>query len=322
MPSVNPASTRPRTNRTHHNHQIPAEITNVIVEFRCLTWRVARRDHAASWDAAGATGRAKMDSLATALRRAEALWISNKSPVTGAVVAFHDPEYVDETLVPVFMLPSLPQRSTDFIELAGMMDPRQPFFALYMPSEKRHAETASTVAILAQYYASEIHKSWPTGPIAVGGWSTGVTVALAATSELRALGHAVPLLVVIDGAPPSVDIGRPTRFQKTRLTYFRLTNATASLAKLGCDLVRRMRHRPLQNHSLRDCFRSAWRDSAFRPIWQRATTAIAGKVARVWGKHLVRRHPAESIGNIPDLPARAASRLCRGALRCGWRLCT
>jgi hypothetical protein len=112
--------------------------------------------------------RARQQSFATELRRAEALWVSNGTPVEGTIVAFHDADDVDETLVPCFMLPSLPQRCTDFIDLAGMMDPKQPFFAAYMPSEMRRAKTASTVATMAQYYANEIHKLWPAGPIAVG----------------------------------------------------------------------------------------------------------------------------------------------------------
>jgi thioesterase domain-containing protein len=247
--------------------------------------------------------RAELQRMATALRRAESWWTIGERPVQGSIVAFHDPVYVDETLVPCFMLPSLPQRSTDFMELASMMDPSQPFFALYLPSEKRHAETASTVARLAQYYASEIHNIWPTGPIAVGGWAGGATVALAVTSLLRALGHAVPLLVAVDGAPPSVNIEPPDLFEKTRLTYFRLSNAITTLAELGGDLWHRVRHRPPQHPLFRHAVRSAWAASAFRPIWQRTTEPITGRAA-AWllGKPLQQRHPVETSTDISDLP--------------------
>ena len=245
---------------------------------------------------ADSTRHARLQRTATALRRAEALWISNKTPVQGSFVAFHDLDEVDETLVPCFMLPSLPQQSTDFIELAGMMDPRQPFFAGFVSSELRHPATAATVADLAQYYATEIHKLWPTGPIAIGGWSAGPAIALAAAQLLREFGHTVPLLVAIDGAPPAVDIGPPGLLEKIKLTYYRLTNATVTLTQLGRDVVRRVRHRSPQAAS------SAWQASAFRPIWQRATGPIAGKLARVLGRRSTQRHAADTAADTAELP--------------------
>jgi thioesterase domain-containing protein len=234
------------------------------------------------------------------LRHGEALWISNITPVQGSIVAFHDPDTVDETLVPCFMLPSLPQLSTDFIELASMMDPRQPFFAGYLPSAMRHPATASSIAILAQHYATEIHTSWPTGPVAIGGWSAGPAIALATANLLRGLGHAVPLLVAIDGAPPSVALGPPGVFEKSRLTYYRLTNAAVTLTRLGLDVVRRVLSP--RDASLRDTVRSAWQASAFRPIWQRASGPIAGKVARLVGKPLAQRDAVDAATDTSDLP--------------------
>jgi thioesterase domain-containing protein len=254
--------------------------------------------------AAEPTRRARLQQIAAALRRGEALWIRNQTPVQGSIVAFHDPDEADETLLPFFMLPSLPQQSTDFIALAGMMDPRQPFFAAYMPSARRHAATAASVADPAQHYASEIHKLWPVGPIAIGGWSAGPAIALAAAGVLRGLGHAVPLLVAIDGAPPSVAIGPPGLLEKIKLTYYRLTNAAVSLAQLGRDLVRLMHHRSSQDASFRGAVRSAWQASAFRPIWQRATGPIATKVAsRLLRKRVTRHHAADAATDTSGLPA-------------------
>lgn len=244
------------------------------------------------------TRHARLQQTATALRREEALWIRNKTPVQGSFVAFHDPDDVDETLVPCFMLPSLPQQSTDFIELAGMMDPRQPFFAGYVASELRHPATVATLVDLAQYYATEIHKLWPTGPIAIGGWSAGPAIALAAARLLREFGHTVPLLVAIDGAPPAVAIAPPGLLEKTKLTYYRLTNAAVSLVQLGRDLAQRVR----QDAAFRDTVRSVWQASAFRPIWQRATAPIAGKLARVLGCRSTPRHAADTAAGTAELP--------------------
>jgi len=158
--------------------------------------------------AAEPTRRARLQRIATDLRRGEALWIGNKMPMQGSpaqesIVAFHDPDDVDKTLVPYFMLPSLPQKSADFIELAGMMDPRQPFVAAYLPSEMHHPATASSVADLAQHYATEIHESWPTGAIALGWWSAGPAIALAVAELLRDLGHAVPSARTFSGPEAS-----------------------------------------------------------------------------------------------------------------------
>ena len=254
--------------------------------------------------AAEPSGRMRLQRIATALHRAEASWISNETPVQGSIVAFHDPNDVDASLVPYFMLPSLPQQSTDFIELAGMMDPRQPFFAAYMPSDMRHPAMAATIADVAQHYAGEIHKTWPTGPIAIGGWSAGPAIALATAELLRDLGHAVPLLVAIDGAPPAVDPGSPGLLEKTKLTYYRLTNAAAALAQLGCDVVRRARRRSAQAASFRDAARAAWQASAFRPIWQRVTGPIVRRLAtRRTGSSLTQRHPADTATDTSALPA-------------------
>ena len=264
---------------------------------------LVRDRRAAPLSAAEQTGPVRLQQLATALRRAEALWESNETPVQGSIVAFHDPDDVDETLVPFFMLPSLPQQSTDFIELAGMMDPRQPFFAAYMPSDMRHPATAAAVADLAQHYASEIHKAWPAGPVAIGGWSAGPAIALATAGRLRDLGHAVPLFVAVDGAPPAVNPGPPGLLEKTTLTCYRLTNAAASLAQLGCTVVRLVWHRPPQDASFRDAVRSAWQASAFRPIWQRATGPIARRLAaRLPSNSLTQSHPADAATDTSKLP--------------------
>jgi thioesterase domain-containing protein len=252
--------------------------------------------------AAESTKHARLQRIATALRRDEALWISNKTPVQGSIVAFHDADAADESLVPCFMLPSLPQQATDFIALAGMMDPRQPFFAAYMPSALRHAATVSSITDLAHHYATEIHKAWPSGPIAVGGWSAGPAIALATAEVLRGLGHAVPLLVAIDGAPPRVAIGPPSRREKIRLTWFRLINAAVTLVQLGGALVHGVRYRSSQDASFRGAVRSAWQASAFRPIWQRATGPIAGKVARVLGQPPTQRRAVDAATDTSEFP--------------------
>ena len=263
-------------------------------------------DHgvAASSVAPGQTDQERTQRIVTALRWGEALWISKQRPLKSTIAAFHDAHNADETLLPCFMVPSLPQLSTDFIDLAGMMDPMQPFVALYLPSTKRNAETGASVQQLAQYYADEINKFHPTGPLAIAGWSAGATVALILAQRLLELGREVPLLIAIDGAPPSVDIGPARLSEEVKLGYLRLAHLINSLAELGCDLVRRLGHRRSQNRSAREAVRIAWRNAAFRRIWERTTGSIASKLAfRVPGKAVTQRHPAEDASNIAGLPA-------------------
>jgi thioesterase domain-containing protein len=242
--------------------------------------------------------------IANALRWGEALWIRKQRPVEASIVAFHDANNADETLPPCFMVPSLPQLSTDFIDLAGMMDPMQPCVALFLPSAKRNAETGSSVHQLAKYYADEINKFYPTGAVAIAGWSAGATVALIMAQLLLELGREVPLLVVIDGAPPSVDIGPSRPSEKIKLVYLRLAHLSTSLAQLGGDLVRRLRHLRSQNRTVRQAVRIAWQHSAFRRIWERTTGSITSRMpARVLGNGVTQRHPAEDASNIAGLPA-------------------
>jgi thioesterase domain-containing protein len=242
--------------------------------------------------------------VATALRWGESLWISKQRPLTATIAAFRDADNTDRTLLPCFMVPSLPQLSTDFIDLAGMMDPMQPFAALYLPSAKRNAETGASVEQLGEYYANEINKFHPAGPVAIAGWSAGATVALIVAQRLLELGREVPLLIAIDGAPPSVDTGPARPSEKIKLVYLRLAHLITSLTRLGCDLVRRLNYRRSQNRSVREVVRIAWRNAAFRRIWERTTGSIASKMAfHIPGKGVIQRHPAEDASNLAGLPS-------------------
>lgn len=248
------------------------------------------------------SARERIQRLGNGLRWGEALWIHKQRPLKGVVAAFHDTACADETRVPCFMLPSLPQLSTDFIELAAMMDASQPFFGLYLPSAKRRPETGSAVCTLAGYYADEIDKLWPTGPLCIGGWSAGATVALVVAQIMRSRGRDVPLLIVIDGAPPSVEVGRISPTEKASLTYHRLANVGKTLLALAGDIVRRVRHRTPQNPTVRDAIRLAWRNAPFRLIWERATSPLLSVGSRL-NERAPPRHPAEIASNIAGVPA-------------------
>jgi thioesterase domain-containing protein len=248
------------------------------------------------------TGRTLQD-LENSLRWGETLWISNRRPIKRTIVALHDADAADFTRLPCFMLPSLPQLSTDYIELAKMMDPEQPFFAVYLPSEKRNPETTSSVRELARYYAGEIDRFQPQGPLAIGGWSAGGIVARTTAQLLKQSGRDVPLLVVVDGALPTVDAGPRGLFEKIKVSYCRTFNIGRNIVELGRDVVRRRRQQKPPDVGLARTIQSAWRDSSLKLNCERIVDAVAPRMrTRQPAQDGPQRHPAENASNISSMP--------------------
>jgi thioesterase domain-containing protein len=251
--------------------------------------------------------RTSIQGLENTLRWAEILWISKRRPVKGTIVALHKADSVDPSRLPCFMLPSLPQLSTDYVEMAKMMDPGQPFFAVYLPSDKRNPEMTSTVHKLARYYADEIALYQPQGALAIGGWSAGGIVARMVAQLLQQAGRDVPLLIVIDGAVPTVDVGPRDLTDKIKVTYHRIRNLAKSLGEFERDLVHRIRHRPPINRGLGWAFQSVWQNSSLRIIWERtmdtiATRLSARKPVPGGSQEPPPKHPAEIASNISSMP--------------------
>jgi thioesterase domain-containing protein len=224
-------------------------------------------------DAAAAEREARKanQAIAGALSWGEILWMSKKKPIEGALAALHGGDSVDGALVPLFLIPSLPQFSTDYLALAEMADVKQPMTALYLPSAKRIPENGASVHQLAGYYADGIEKFQPEGPLALGGWCAGAVVARAVAELLQQRGREIRLLVAIDGAPPSVALPPLSLSGKMRLAWYRAANFFLALIALGRDLVRHMSHRPLRNYSPGRAVKAAWQNSAFRLVWETMT---------------------------------------------------
>lgn len=173
-----------------------------------------------------------LERTVVGLRWGEILWISAQKPIKTAVTALTDPARHDRALIPPFLLPSLPQLSTDYLDLAKACDPSQPLFALYPPSSHRNAQIGGSLDELVQLYADEIDRIRPTGPLALGGWSAGAVIDHALAIALLARGREVPLIVAIDGAIPSVDPG-PRRWKaKLLLAGHRSVSALAQISAL------------------------------------------------------------------------------------------
>jgi thioesterase domain-containing protein len=247
--------------------------------------------------------RERSQGIGISLRWNEAFWIQKQRPVKGTVVAFHDVGDYDEKLPACFMVPSLPQLSTDFIDLGRMMDSRQPFFALYLPSELRNADSGSSVQRLAEFYAEEITNSQPEGSIAVGGWSAGGAVALAVAQQLMRLGRHVPLLIVIDGNLPSVVIPPSTSIEAIKLAYFRLISVLGGIVQFTRDLVHQVLHCSPQNPSLQRAIKLAWQHSALRLTLARMIESFRSRTSdRFPPIYSARSHPADTASNISGFP--------------------
>ncbi len=89
--------------------------------------------------------------------------------------------------------------AADFRHMARMLGPKQKFYGIQAPTDKRNAEFVSSIKSISQHYVDELVKFQPEGPLLLGGHSVGATIALEMSQQLTARGREVSLLVVFDG---------------------------------------------------------------------------------------------------------------------------
>lgn len=82
--------------------------------------------------------------------------------------------------------------------LAQAIDAKQPVYALQAKGLNGIDEPADDLVKLAKYYVSEIIKVHPSGPLALGGYSLGGSIALEMAKQLQAAGRKVTMLAMID----------------------------------------------------------------------------------------------------------------------------
>ena len=91
---------------------------------------------------------------------------------------------------------------SDFLDLARHLDGAIRFFGIQAPPKRTgNPEFGNSIPLLAEYYANAVVEAQPSGPIILGGWSAGATIALAVAKNLRGRGRKIDLIVAIDGAP-------------------------------------------------------------------------------------------------------------------------
>jgi amino acid adenylation domain-containing protein len=82
--------------------------------------------------------------------------------------------------------------------LAQAVDAEQPVYALQAKGLNGIDEPADDLVKLAKYYVSEIIKVHPSGPLALGGYSLGGSIALEMAKQLNAAGRRITVLAMID----------------------------------------------------------------------------------------------------------------------------
>lgn len=86
--------------------------------------------------------------------------------------------------------------------LARHISPDQPFYALQPVNLDGEGAPYPSVKEMAAQYVAAVRTVYPQGPYYLGGWSFGGIVAFEMAQQLRAAGHEIGLLVLIDTVAP------------------------------------------------------------------------------------------------------------------------
>ena len=136
-----------------------------------------------------------------------------------------------------------------YLRLSQNLGTDQPFFGLQAPGLDGICEPLTTVEEMAERYVTAILRSHPRGPYALGGWSVGGVVAYEMARRMRALGHEVQTVAIIDsgvlyacavlaalfpkGGPGALDLIRQPAAEQ--IADFRARSAVAKLVPENAD---------------------------------------------------------------------------------------
>jgi len=126
-----------------------------------------------------------------------------------------------------------------------MSDADRPFLAL-----RGGIEADSSIKSIASRYAAAMIERQPEGPFTLGGYSAGATIAFEMAHQLRALGHTVKLLVLIDARSPgwTPNLANAPRialnFVRNLPAWFRYDLMHSGVRQMLRDLRRKLRRRP------------------------------------------------------------------------------
>lgn len=99
---------------------------------------------------------------------------------------------------PLFFMPGIHGSLWEFRKLAGLLDPALPVYGLEPRGLDGQLVPDQSIAAMADHYVREIARVQPAGPYYLAGYSLGGPVAYEMAQRLRAAGHQVALLCMID----------------------------------------------------------------------------------------------------------------------------
>jgi amino acid adenylation domain-containing protein len=130
---------------------------------------------------------------------------------------------------PLFVMPGIHGSLWEFRKLTGLLDPALPVYGLEPRGLDGLLVPDQTIDAMADHYVREIMRVQPTGPYHLAGYSLGGPVAYEMAQRLRAAGHQVAMLCLIDA--PTGGHSRPMRFLQS------IVNTTARIMRAGYNLL-------------------------------------------------------------------------------------
>ncbi|MET9589220.1 amino acid adenylation domain-containing protein [Streptomyces sp. NPDC006539] len=103
---------------------------------------------------------------------------------------------------PVFLIHPIGGNVFCYRALTAELDEDQPAFGFAARDLEPGGQPMSTVAAMAEHYLTELHRVQPDGPYRLLGWSFGGLIATEMAAALRAAGHEVELLALLDTTHP------------------------------------------------------------------------------------------------------------------------
>ncbi|HEU4561305.1 MAG TPA: amino acid adenylation domain-containing protein [Longimicrobium sp.] len=108
-------------------------------------------------------------------------------------------------LAPIFLLHPAGGTVFKYADLASHVGPDRPVYAIQAAGVTDGAEPLRTVDLMAQRYLEEVLRLQPRGPYYLAGWSAGGVITMEMAHRLRAAGHEVALVGLLDSRPPNAE---------------------------------------------------------------------------------------------------------------------
>ncbi|HEX2190626.1 MAG TPA: condensation domain-containing protein, partial [Longimicrobiaceae bacterium] len=108
-------------------------------------------------------------------------------------------------LPPIFVVHPAGGIVFKYADLARHLEPDRPVYAIQAAGVMDGAEPLRTVDLMAQRYLEEVLRLQPQGPYYLAGWSAGGVIAMEMAHRLRAAGHEVALVGLLDSRPPNAE---------------------------------------------------------------------------------------------------------------------